>query len=62
MLPGCGIGVEEPDPQDLVERRAQQLLGERVAVDAGGVEVSDLGDGEPVEALLHEEPPGADSL
>ena len=49
------IGVEEPDPQHLLERGAQQLLGERLPVDARGVELRDLSDGEPLELLLHEE-------
>ena len=41
-VPGCGIGVEEPDAEHLVEGRAEQLLGQDRAVDAGGVEVTDL--------------------
>ena len=60
MLPGMRVGVEEADPQHLVERGAQQLLGERVAVDARRVEPLGVGDGEALEALLHEEPAGAE--
>ena len=37
------VGVEEAEPQHLVERRAQQLLGERAAVDVRRVELRGVG-------------------
>ena len=55
------VGVEEAEPQHLVERRAQQLLGERRARSiACVVELRGVGHGEALEALLHEQPPGAE--
>ena len=54
-----GIGVEEPGPQHLVERRVQQPVGQCLPVDAPLVELlASLGRA-ALEALLHEEPAGA---
>ena len=53
-----GIGVEEPGPQHLVERRVQQPVGERPAVDAPVVELGAVAHRAALEPLLHEEPAG----
>ena len=48
------IGVEEPDPEHLVDRGPQQLLGQRVAVEPGRVQLIDVRQGPAVELLLDE--------
>ena len=53
-LPGCGSAWKNPTPSTWSIVVAQQLLGERVAVDAGRVELIDVGQGAAVEVLLHE--------
>ena len=56
---GMRVGVEEPGTQHLVERRPEQFLRKRGAVDTGGVDLADLRDGVAVEPLLHEDATGA---
>ena len=56
MLPGCGSAWKNPTPQHLFECRAQQLLRERVAIDAGSFEPVGLGQRETLESFLDEQP------
>ena len=58
-LPGCGIGVEEAERAGPGRASNEQVLGERRAVDAGGVELRGVRDGEAVEPFLHEDAAGA---
>jgi len=49
------VGVEEPDAKHLLQRGAQQLLGQAVAVDGGGGEPLGVRQCVTLEALLHEQ-------
>ena len=53
---GMGVGMEQPDAHDLIERRPQQLIRQRRSIHGSVVEMAGVGDGEALEALLHEHP------
>ena len=52
---GVRVGVEEAEPQHLIERGREQLLGERGAVDVRRVQPLGVGQGEAFEPFLHEQ-------
>ena len=56
---GMRIGVEEAEAHHLVEHRPQQLVGERRRGRRRRRRGGDVGHRAPLEALLHEDPPGA---
>ena len=54
------VGMEEAEAHHLVEHRAQQLIGERRPIGSARLtEPADVADRRPLEALLHEDPAGA---
>ena len=54
------VGVEEADFEHLFEHGAQQLVGERAAVDRQRVELIGIRNRAPFEPFLHDEAPGAE--